>query len=1643
MRARRRQRGRRRPTLSAPPPLPTPKKHQQLSKFQEEPQLLDGHLESLVSPLARLLRRRATLAAERQPAPPPGAGTPLPPLCPQDAAAALDVGHLLGAIVSVRGAKAVARFLTHEAADLEVALGLLLRLEAAEKAAAEAARDDANPAAPTTTTATTWSPAEGAAARSWPWQEAQAVVLLWLSLLALAPFDLAVLDSSLDAAAPKNAGPPQPPPLARRLASACAARLHETGAAREMAALVLARLLTRPDMGALLAEFFEWQRLALGSAAAAVVAGATGAVEAAAATGAAKGTPTSSSTPSPSTFLLAWPPFPTEVVPAAQAAARATFFAPGALRALGLVFKLGPRSVCAPLAACAWEQLEVLLDQEQGGGGQGEEGGGRSARRLLSASPLARRLVAKVAQRVALALLAPPPNPPSDEQQGTSPPPPQPLELHEAVEGALGWLLDGALSDRDTVVRWSGAKGVARVAASLPCAELADEVVSSVLGSLFVEGGSDAAWHGGCLALAELARRGCLRAERHLGKAAPLLARALAFDAPARGGCAAHSVGAHVRDAAAYACWALARAFGSGGGGGGGGASSSSAATVERAFLDSLAPALLAAACYDREVNCRRAAAAAFQEAVGRLGGNCLAHGLEALHAAQYSSVGQAAAAALRAAPQIAALGEKGGYRPALVEALVERQLRHWDGKGTRALAAKALAALVPALVVGGGGEGDNDNANNNGGIALLTGEGGAIARLLARVGPESTLEERTGALMALGEVLPALATAHNAPARSGCSPRDPLRLRPSDAVAAAALLPRLASCGLYRGRGGEATREAAARLLEGVSRAQEQGARQRRQQGQRRQEQQQQRWSLPLDASHHAAARLLLDDCARHPSERVRRAGEGALRAYAASLVGAAARTRKRRTTVGAGEDQDDATADSAADAAAESALPPLEELVDRTWPERLLTDALPIHRRGAAGALGALPARFLLVGGGEGQQQQREDEGDGDDHLAERRRARPEALLRALAAAALEGAEPDRLELPLTAARPAAAAAAAASASRLAAECRDAVARAEAAAALGRVCGELWGGGGGVDDDSPQRARSLEGDVDAGDEGERAEDSAGEDDGTPPPPPPPNRALLPQIVLPALLSACRDCTTDSRGDAGAWVREAAVGALGRALPPALALAAAVDADAATAAAAAGDLCRDAVGAFLQQALGRIARLRHAALRELRALLPPVVSPAEETEAAAAAAAAYRVLPGAAAVSRAVHAERDLDEAGVASLRAFGAVAELLLAEREEEEEAGTATAAASSTSTSSAACYRYPWLVEGVVAAAGGIDVSLARAAGRVLARTVSTRGRTSAAAEVAGALVRLWARVQRQRQRGGTSTGGDDDDAAGSGAAAHARLATPLVRAALLVLRKGKGAAWLPVEGGGGGCADNDDAAKTTTTVPFAAAVVDLLRAEVRGCTDIPRLVEAAALAAELTDQASRRVVVAGAAVVAANAAPPPPLDRLLALRADAARLLLVLLGNRYPRVRRGAAEAAYVAVLGMRADVVAADGAAAQAPLPAPAALDDAAALLLEGQAWDGADLGEARAARDALAALLGVEAPKAVVTVVAEASAAATAPPDAAPSAAAAAAAALLLRSATATTATKAAGCRFDENASYQSLLDDAARGGGY
>lgn len=153
------------------------------------------------------------------------------------------------------------------------------------------------------------------------------------------------------------------------------------------------------------------------------------------------------------------------------------------------------------------------------------------------------------------------------------------VDVPEEIEDVIDELMQG-LKSTDGVVRWSAAKGIGRVTLRLP-KELADEVVGSVL-ELFSPREGDGAWHGGCLTLAELGRRGLLLPQR-LPEVVPVVIKALTYDEPK--GYA--SVGTHVRDSACYVAWAFARAYD---------------IDVLKPYVKDIATALLIVTCFDREV---------------------------------------------------------------------------------------------------------------------------------------------------------------------------------------------------------------------------------------------------------------------------------------------------------------------------------------------------------------------------------------------------------------------------------------------------------------------------------------------------------------------------------------------------------------------------------------------------------------------------------------------------------------------------------------------------------------------------------------------------------------------------------------------------------------------------------------------------------------------------------------------------------------------------------------------------------------------------------------------------------------------------------------------------------------------------------
>ncbi|CAJ0577645.1 unnamed protein product, partial [Mesorhabditis spiculigera] len=234
------------------------------------------------------------------------------------------------------------------------------------------------------------------------------------------------------------------------------------------------------------------------------------------------------------------------------------------------------------------------------------------------------------------------------------------------VEWSLGLLLPN-LNDNDTTVRWSAAKGIARISERLH-KELASQIVSSILASNFTDNAGYGSWHGGCLALAELSRRGLLLPEL-LPVAFEVVLRALFYEE--RMG--RFAWGSCVRDAACFVIWAWARAF---------------APEKLEGFTQRVAEKLICCALFDREISVRRAASAAFQETVGRIGG--ITSGIALLSMVDYFAVGNRNRCFSSLCVEVA---EHAEYRPVIVHHLIELKVTHWD-ETMRIMAGIALQAL-------------------------------------------------------------------------------------------------------------------------------------------------------------------------------------------------------------------------------------------------------------------------------------------------------------------------------------------------------------------------------------------------------------------------------------------------------------------------------------------------------------------------------------------------------------------------------------------------------------------------------------------------------------------------------------------------------------------------------------------------------------------------------------------------------------------------------------------------------------------------------------------------------------------------------------------------------------------------------------
>ncbi|XP_074605564.1 tubulin folding cofactor D isoform X2 [Brevipalpus obovatus] len=234
------------------------------------------------------------------------------------------------------------------------------------------------------------------------------------------------------------------------------------------------------------------------------------------------------------------------------------------------------------------------------------------------------------------------------------------------IEDVISFLLDG-LRYKCSKVRWSAAKGLGRITSRLPKI-IAGEVVSSINDILSLEE-NESAWHGGCLAMAELARRGLILPDQ-LAQVIPRVIRASIYE-ESKGN---FSVGAYVRDSACYVLWAFARAY---------------QAEDLRPYIDDVTSSLLVVAVFDREITCRRAASAAYQEMVGRLGN--IPHGIEILTTVDNKAVGLIRRAFVELSKFVAQFND---HLHPFISHLLERKINHGDCE-IRELSGEALANLI------------------------------------------------------------------------------------------------------------------------------------------------------------------------------------------------------------------------------------------------------------------------------------------------------------------------------------------------------------------------------------------------------------------------------------------------------------------------------------------------------------------------------------------------------------------------------------------------------------------------------------------------------------------------------------------------------------------------------------------------------------------------------------------------------------------------------------------------------------------------------------------------------------------------------------------------------------------------------------
>ncbi|KAL7636571.1 UNVERIFIED_CONTAM: hypothetical protein RMT77_013348 [Armadillidium vulgare] len=535
------------------------------------------------------------------------------------------------------------------------------------------------------------------------------ILLMWLSIIVYMPFNMMAFDATVQKTSSTKAT------VVERILAVTKKHLKCAQSSREMAAHLASRFVTRPDLQEYLPQFIDYCFEAI------------------------------------QTYN---PEDPQNL-----------FHKMGTLRSLGLIFKHGRREELYDLSFVVLEKLLIVSANP------------------FTDTPL-RKFSMKLIQRIGLTFLRP--KLASWRYQrgtrslalnvaGVAPKSPLAASLNDTseeameeededvpmqIEDVIEYLVKG-LRDQDTVVRWSAAKGIGRITERLP-RSYADDVIGEII-LLFSTRESDKSWHGGCLALAEMARRGVLLPSQ-LPEVMPILEKALVYD-ELRGQC---SVGANIRDAACYMCWAIARAYNP---------------KQLTDFVTQIATGLLIVALFDREIPCRRAASSAFQEHMGRQGN--FPNGIELVTTVDYFAVGKRSNAFLNLGVHV---GRHPVYTKPLIDHLISKKINHWDS-AIRELASKALHNLTPFAPEY---------------------VGKTVLPLVIEKCTGPVLIERHGAILAVGQIIYGL---HDKAKEEGKLFNYYIEGETLEKVYK--IIPQLEKSKLFRGMGGEYMRQAISLLIE------------------------------------------------------------------------------------------------------------------------------------------------------------------------------------------------------------------------------------------------------------------------------------------------------------------------------------------------------------------------------------------------------------------------------------------------------------------------------------------------------------------------------------------------------------------------------------------------------------------------------------------------------------------------------------------------------------------------------------------------------------------------------------------------------------------------------------------------------------